>query len=72
MQRQARSDSARQKITMFRAYDPEVGDQVATGRHFPDVPDPWYGDIDGFERVYEIVSRTCVRIVDELLNGAND
>ena len=63
----ARDESTEKKIVMFRAHDPEVDD-----RHFPDVPDPWYGDIDGFERVYEIVSRTCVRIVDELLNGANN
>ena len=63
----ARDESAEKKIVMFRAHDPEVKD-----RHFPDVPDPWYGDIDGFERVYEIVHRTCARIADVLLNGAND
>ena len=57
---------------IIRAHDPEVGDPVVTDRHVPDVPDPWYGGIEGFERVYEIVSRTCVRIVDVLLNGAND
>ncbi len=67
LRHEARDESIEKKIVMFRAHDPEVND-----RDFPDVPDPWYGGTDGFERVYEIVSRTCVRIADELLNGAND
>ena len=68
----ARDESIEKKIAMFRTYDPAVTDQMVTDRHFPDVPDPWYGGIDGFERVYEIVSRTCVQIADALLNGADD
>jgi len=72
LRRLAGDESMAEKVVMFRAHDPDVGDPVVTDRHVPDVPDPWYGGIEGFERVYEIVSRTCVRIVDVLLNGAND
>lgn len=67
LRRLARDESAAKKIIMFRTHDPEVED-----RKIPDVPDPWYGGIDGFERVYEIVSRTCTQIADSLLNGADD
>ncbi len=33
----------------------EFGD----GDRAPDVPDPWYGGMAGFERVYEMVDRSC-------------
>ena len=32
----------------------------------PDVPDPYYGGPDGFERVFEMVDRTCEALVDHL------
>ena len=28
-----------------------------------DVPDPWYGEEEGFHEVYELISRTCDNIV---------
>jgi protein-tyrosine phosphatase len=27
------------------------------------VPDPWYGDEDGYEIVYELINKTCEKIV---------
>ncbi len=42
---------------MFRDYDPEEGG---------DVPDPWYGGMDGFEIVWHIVFRTCTSLLDEI------
>lgn len=49
----------RERIVLFRTYDPEaVGDE--------DVPDPWYGGISGFERVYEIVERTVDALLEHL------
>ncbi len=32
----------------------------------PDVPDPYYGGADGFQRVFEMVDRTCEALVDHL------
>jgi len=31
-----------------------------------DVPDPYYGPGDGFERVFEIVHRCCAKLLDEI------
>ena len=46
-------------IRLFREFDPEQdGD--------PDVPDPYYGGPDGFQRVLEMVDRTCAALVDHL------
>ena len=60
LERYARRPSDNGRIVMFRTYDP------LTDHDSPDVPDPWYGSMDGFDRVYEIVSRTCVRIADAI------
>ena len=46
------------RIVMMRDYDPKPGS--------PDVPDPYYGGADGFERVYRIVERCCEGLLDEL------
>ena len=47
------------RVLMFRAFDPSAdGDQ--------DVPDPYYGDDDGFEHVLGIVRRTSAEIVRQL------
>ena len=46
------------KIKLFRAYDPDPEDMQ--------VPDPYYGGGQGFERVYSIVDRTVANLLDEL------
>jgi protein-tyrosine phosphatase len=46
------------RVRLFREFDPEPEDFQ--------VPDPYYGDGDGFERVYEIVDRTCGVILRRL------
>ena len=51
------SDEELKKIKMFRDFDP-VGDG--------DVPDPWYGGIDGFETVWDIVYRTSHSLLDSI------
>ncbi|HLE57897.1 MAG TPA: low molecular weight protein-tyrosine-phosphatase [Rhodothermia bacterium] len=43
---------------LFRTFDPVKGD--------PDVPDPYYGESDGFTRVFEIVDRTSRSIIDHI------
>jgi protein-tyrosine phosphatase len=45
------------KLMLFRSFDPESnGDQ--------DVPDPYYGGVQGFEDVYFMVERTCPPLLD--------
>ena len=40
------------------------------GPDAPDVPDPWYGGMDGFERVYDMVDRACDALADWLAERA--
>ncbi len=49
----------RQRVAMFRAWDP-TGDPQA------DVPDPWYGGPDGFAEVLTMVQRTAAVLVSAL------
>jgi len=46
------------KIKKMREYDPEPGDG--------NVPDPYYGGMDGFELVFNVVKRSCAHLLDEL------
>ncbi|REL38803.1 low molecular weight phosphotyrosine protein phosphatase [Rhodohalobacter sp. SW132] len=48
------------KIIKMRDYDP----QPENG----DVPDPYYGGMDGFRNVFDIVYRSCEALLDELEN----
>lgn len=52
-----RTDEERARVRMFRDFDPE-------GRG--DVPDPWYGGLDGFDLVWDMVTRTCRNLLNEL------
>ena len=40
------------KVRLMRSFDPTL-----SGNH--DVPDPYYGGDDGFEKVYEMLMRAC-------------
>ncbi len=59
LQRKAHSQQQRSRIRMFRDFDPDANGAI-------DVPDPWYGGMDGFQNVYEIVERTCEALLDQL------
>lgn len=48
-------------IVLMRDYDPGARDS--------DVPDPYYGGADGFERVYRILERACNGLLDDLAGG---
>ncbi|HYI79903.1 MAG TPA: low molecular weight protein-tyrosine-phosphatase [Thermoleophilaceae bacterium] len=50
----APNEDARERVRLLREYDPEA---VAAGEL--EVPDPYYGDGDGFEDVLDLVSRAC-------------
>jgi len=49
-------------LGLLRDHDPEPGDG--------EVPDPYYGGSDGFDRVYEMVLRSCAELLDDVLSGA--
>ena len=59
LQRKAQSQEQRSRIRMFRDFDPAADGAI-------DVPDPWYGGMNGFQNVYEIVERTCEALLDQL------
>ncbi len=52
------------RVRMFRDFDPRSGG--VDGDDEGDVPDPYYGEDDGFERVLAIVTRTSRALVDRL------
>ena len=46
------------KIVMMREFDPSPGDGQ--------VPDPYYGGMQGFENVFQILDRSCDALLDQL------
>jgi protein-tyrosine phosphatase len=50
----AASDEQRAKVRLLREFDPS-----ADGSRDLDVPDPYYGPGDGFERVLDMVDAAC-------------
>ncbi|TVQ99199.1 MAG: low molecular weight phosphotyrosine protein phosphatase [Spirochaetaceae bacterium] len=65
LQRNAETAEQRRRIVMFRSFDPSARGNL-------DVPDPWYGGIDGFETVFTIVERTCRALLDQLERETTD
>jgi len=47
-----------EKIVLLRDFDPNPGDG--------EVPDPYFGGMDGFQNVFDIVKRSCEALLDEL------
>lgn len=56
---QKRSEFTRSKILMMRSFDPEVEDDM-------DVPDPYYGGMNGFENVYQMLYRSNEKLLEFL------
>lgn len=55
---EAMADGDGARISLLRAYDPSgEGDEV---------PDPYYGGDNGFQVVYDMVLRSCERLLEEL------
>ena len=59
LERKALSEEQSSKIHLMREYDPE-------GKPDLDVPDPYYGGLDGFEVTFEIVKRSCQGLLEAL------
>jgi protein-tyrosine phosphatase len=51
--------SQQDKIHFMRKWDPEADGDI-------DVPDPYYGGMDGFEHTYQIVARSVEGLLEEL------
>jgi protein-tyrosine phosphatase len=49
----------RDKLFLFRSFDPDNKGDF-------EVPDPYYGGGKGFELVYQMVERTCPKILEHL------
>ncbi len=57
----ARNSAHRDKIRLFREFDPQGGPDA-------EVPDPYYGGRSGFEKVYDMVERTSRSLLSALLD----
>jgi protein-tyrosine phosphatase len=51
------------KVRLLREFDPAGGEDL-------DVPDPYYGGAQGFERVLDLVTAACRGLLDELRTRA--
>ncbi|RMH12141.1 MAG: low molecular weight phosphotyrosine protein phosphatase [Planctomycetota bacterium] len=59
------------KVRLMRSFDPELAELAqdpGNQRHRRDldVPDPYYGQDSGFDRVYEMLTRACNGLLDHL------
>lgn len=61
LRRLAPDEQAEAKIRLLREFDPACG-----GDGDLDVPDPYYGGSDGFDRVLDLVHAACRGLLDEL------
>lgn len=57
----ARTGADRAKVRLLREFDP-----ASAGGPDLDVPDPYYGHGDGFDRVIDLVDAACRGLLDEL------
>jgi protein-tyrosine phosphatase len=58
------SEQQRQKIRLLREFDPRADGEL-------DVPDPYYGGIDGFHSVYDLVERSTLGLLEDLERDRN-
>ncbi len=62
LSRLAPSDEARNRIRLYREFDPDADDDL-------DVPDPYYGGRDGFFEVVDIARRSAREFVRRVQAG---
>jgi protein-tyrosine phosphatase len=62
----ARDDADRRRVRRFREFDPLATDDDRA------VPDPFYGETDGFAAVFAIVDRTSDALVKTLVDKVPD
>jgi protein-tyrosine phosphatase len=58
-----RLGAPKDRVRLMRSYDPALagaaGDEL-------NVPDPYYGGVDGFDQVFAMLERACGGLLDEL------
>jgi len=59
LRRLAPDDEAAAKIRLLREFDPASDGDL-------DVPDPYYGGAEGFDRVLDLVEAACAGLLDEI------
>jgi len=57
----APSPEAAAKVRLLRSFDP-----ASAGSDELDVPDPYYGEDNGFDRVLDLVEAACAGLLDDL------
>ena len=55
------------RIELFRTFDPEPA--AVRGAAADEVPDPYYGDEDGFAEVVAMCRRTAAAVIDAVADG---
>src|SRR6185437_1449551 len=60
----ASDDAGRAKVRLLREFDP-----ASDGSGDLDVPDPYYGEGDGFERVLDMVEASCRGLLAQIRSG---
>lgn len=51
------------RVRLMRSFDATAVDEDGNA---PDVPDPYYGGDEGFDRVFDMLTRACNGLLDEL------
>jgi len=64
LRRMAPSDAARAKVRLLRDFEPDAPDDA-------EVPDPYYGGADGFDRVLDICMASCEGLLAHLLRDGD-
>lgn len=62
LNRMARTPKDLEKVITMRTFDPQ-------GNPEAEVPDPYYGGIQGFQNTFDIVERSCRGLFNALENG---
>lgn len=58
----------RDKVRLFRSFDVTMTDAVVRGdKHLLEVPDPYYGGHDGFDKVYAMLWRASEGLLDHVM-----
>jgi len=62
LERLPKTDTTRARVVLFREFDPESDGDLS-------VPDPYYGGADGFDRMFDIIHRSCTALLRKLLEA---
>ena len=65
LRRMAEGAGLAPRIELFRTYDPEPA--AVRGAAADEVPDPYYGDADGFDEVVAMCRRTAAAVIASLV-----